>query len=83
MKKSIGYWTSHENREYKYRRAAAASLLIVLLHSFVDYPLRTPLLACVSAACLGLLLISNKSRKRESDDNPIEKNLDEKRHVII
>ena len=37
---------------------AAAALLILALHSMVDYPLRSMSLACLAAVCVGLFLTS-------------------------
>ncbi len=44
------------------RNAASIAVLVVVLHSLVDYPLRTPALSLASAMCLGLMFLKTPSR---------------------
>lgn len=48
----------HDDKQFDLaiRRAATISLLLLILHSFVDYPLHTTAMATVAAICCGLLL---------------------------
>ena len=50
-------WSQHGDEHRHLKRAAATALLIALLHSFVDYPLRTPAVACLAATCFALLVM--------------------------
>ncbi len=45
-------WTSH----FEFGKAASISAIAVLLHSFADYPLRTPALLALVACCCGFML---------------------------
>lgn len=68
----VKQWTGPREEGYRIRRAASVALLMIMCHSFVDYPLRTPALACVTAACLALLLmpykdIQSRARKRSRE----------------
>jgi hypothetical protein len=46
------------------QRAASIAVGAVLLHSFVDYPLRTETIAIVFAFCCGLLELAALSEAR-------------------
>jgi O-antigen ligase len=48
-------WKAPPSREGDLQRAASIGIGVLLLHSFVDYPLRTMTLAVVFALCCGLL----------------------------
>lgn len=59
-------------------RAASIGVLALLLHSFVEYPLRMPALACVFAVLLALMLSSathigsrRPGRKRPHHEQPL------------
>ena len=56
--------------------AGAIVSAVILLHSLVDYPLRTAAIGAVFAACLALILQSRKSAKSNSDLRPV-------RHVVV
>ena len=47
-------WTSPQDPESAIRRAASVSCLVVLLHSMVDYPARTPAILVIFVACAAL-----------------------------
>lgn len=51
----------------QYAIAAAIASAAVLLHSLVDYPLRTAAISASFAACLALMLIPRRSAKSETD----------------
>lgn len=59
------------------RSAGVSAILILLLHSLVDYPLRTSLLMAVFAYCNALVFVPNdffRRRKRVSSDKRIISN---------
>lgn len=57
----LGWWLLHASRVWRsalsspYARAATIASAAILLHSIVDYPLRTAAIAAVFAACLALI----------------------------
>jgi O-antigen ligase len=53
---SAGIWRSPSSSEFS--RAATIASGALILHSIVDYPLRTPALSSVFAACLGMMAIA-------------------------
>jgi len=59
-----------------YAVAGAIASAALLLHSAVDYPLRTAALSSVFAMCLALILISRRSARGEGDLRPA-------RHVVV
>lgn len=65
-------WIIREDEDYRFRRAASVSVLIPILHSFVDYPLRTPAVACLAMACLVLMLAPLTKRKKPSTSDAPE-----------
>ena len=60
----------------QYAAAGAVGSAALLLHSAVDYPLRTAALSSVFAMCLALILISRRSARGEGDLRPA-------RHVVV
>lgn len=68
-------WARKEGGPYV--RAAAIASAILLVHSLVEFPLRTSALAVTFAACLALLVERHRSHQPEPDD------LRPTRHVII
>ena len=56
------------------RKAASLSLLMVVLHSLVDYPLRTPAIACLTALCLALIVSSSKPPHQEPHSSSADEN---------
>jgi O-antigen ligase len=59
-----------------FAKAGAIGSAAVLLHSAVDYPLRTSAIASAFALCLAMLLLSRKSARTDKD-------LREARHLVI
>jgi len=59
-----------------FAKAGAIGSASVLLHSAVDYPLRTSAIASAFALCLAMLLLSRKSARTAKD-------LREARHLVI
>ena len=51
LKVTIKTWTESPDPDSPLRRAATVSCLVVLLHSLVDYPARTPAILVVLTAC--------------------------------
>jgi O-antigen ligase len=56
--------------------AGAIASAAILLHSLVDYPLRTAAISVVFAMCLALILQSKRSAKSDSDLRPV-------RHLVV
>lgn len=48
-------WKAPTSRERDYQRAASIALLVMLVHSSVDYPLRTAAMAILFAVCAAIL----------------------------
>ncbi len=64
---SIGRgWKPGESLDWLLARAASISILLLLLHSLVDYPLRTTALAAFFAFCCALILDLPKETLRRS-----------------
>uniref|UniRef100_UPI002604E7AA O-antigen ligase family protein n=1 Tax=uncultured Brevundimonas sp. TaxID=213418 RepID=UPI002604E7AA len=54
-------WKTSPSRETDLQRAASIGIGVLLLHSVVDYPLRTVTLSVVFALCCGLLELARRS----------------------
>jgi len=63
LRQMFGVWRLSGDSTVRIRRAAASALTISLLHSFVDYPLRSPSLLFFASVCVVLLILP----KRPSD----------------
>lgn len=61
-------WRQSASSERDLQRAASIAVAVVLLHSFVDYPLRTETLATVFAMLCGLLELAVRSDKELGPD---------------
>jgi len=53
-------WKAMPSRERDLQRAASIGIGVVLLHSLVDYPLRTTAMAVLFALCCGLLELAKR-----------------------
>lgn len=60
VRRALMIWVAESTREIRLQRAASIALMVVILHSLVDYPLRTPAIAVISAACLAIMLTPKK-----------------------
>ncbi len=58
-------WKAGPSRERDLQRAASIALLAMLVHSAVDYPLRTATLAVLFALCAAILEKAGKPTDRE------------------
>ncbi|WP_156807823.1 O-antigen ligase family protein [Henriciella marina] len=78
-------WSQHGDEHRHLKRAAATALLIALLHSFVDYPLRTPAVACLAATCFALLVMdpANKRGKGRRSTQQPGSHANKARHRVI
>lgn len=74
-------WKQESDEIRHTSRAATIALLIIMLHSLVDYPARTPAIACVAAACLALL-VQEQARKKRSDRGRDQSESDDRSLVI-
>ena len=66
-----GAWTS-KHRMANWERAASLGLGLLLVHSLVDYPLRTTALACVAAFLLACVVVPAAVRERVSASRPAD-----------
>ncbi|MEO1028906.1 MAG: O-antigen ligase family protein [Pseudomonadota bacterium] len=53
-------WTSPPTSNSAVRQAASLGTLVIFLHSFVDYPLRTPAISVLGAVCLALMIVPHR-----------------------
>ena len=53
--RSLAAWKAPPSREWDLQRAASIGIGVLLVHSIVDYPLRTTTLAVVFVLCCGIL----------------------------
>lgn len=56
-------WTRRNEDDLRLRKAASVALGVVLVHSFVDYPLRTEAIACIAAVCAVVMVAPRESRR--------------------
>ncbi len=47
---------AYDNSANSYFRAAAVSLLLILIHAIIDFGLRTPAIAAIAACCFAIML---------------------------
>jgi O-antigen ligase len=81
-RRTVGIWTSALDEEGRMRRAASVAIAIVVLHSLVDYPLRTTASAAVAAFCLAVM-ISVRSRAGPGEAAIFDPPNDNDRNVVI
>ena len=74
-------WKQESDEIRHTSRAATIALLIIMLHSLVDYPARTPAIACIAAACLALL-VQDQGRKKRSNRGRDQSESDDRSLVI-
>lgn len=69
---TLAVWLTPRSPEIRLARASSISLALIALHSAVDYPLRTPALACLAAVLAAILctrLRSNATNKVGSQED--------------
>ena len=66
----ILWWTrvfigllSTQNPVAQYAKMAAIGLLIIMIHSVVDYPFRTVSISSIAGLCMGLMYIGQAEMK--------------------
>lgn len=64
-RRSWSAWKAPTSRERDLQRAASIALLVMLVHSAVDYPLRTIVLAILFAICAAILEKAGRPTDRE------------------
>lgn len=68
-------YAGHHEADRTLMKAATVIVALIVLHSLVDYPLRTSAMACVAAFCCALLIPASRHRhshshgRREHRDN--------------
>lgn len=63
-------WSSQGRDAFRLRRAASVACLVPVLHSLVDYPLRTPGIAVVAAVCLAIMVVPRARREAPLPESP-------------
>lgn len=64
----ITAFSSKTDQHTRLKKAALIAILVVLLHSMVDYPGRTPAILCFVTLCFSVLTLPERSRKRASKE---------------
>lgn len=73
-------WTHDKGQGSRLRRAASVALLIVIIHSAVDYPLRTAAISAFAGLCLGIMSTQAEPSRRH---RRVQAESDRPRHVVI
>ena len=69
--RSLSIWRAEGEDGARLRRAACVAVLIVILHSIVDYPARTAAISGFAGLCLGIMAArSEPPRKRRQEKLP-------------
>ena len=71
IRQMLSAWRMSGDRTVRIRRAAAAALTVSALHSFVDFPLRSPSILFLASICVVLLILPSRRIGRE-DTTPRE-----------
>ncbi|RFB04488.1 O-antigen ligase family protein [Parvularcula marina] len=56
-RETVRVWRLQGGHEVRIKRAASIAFWLPFMHSFVDYPLRTPAIACFAAVCLAIMIM--------------------------
>ncbi|MEL6825255.1 MAG: O-antigen ligase family protein [Pseudomonadota bacterium] len=67
MRQLFRVWRSSGDRTVRLRRAAATAISISLLHSFVDYPLRSPSILFFASVCVVLLILPQRQAAKAGE----------------
>ncbi|MEL7446931.1 MAG: O-antigen ligase family protein [Pseudomonadota bacterium] len=59
--KFVQVWTMKRDDTVRLRRAASLALMVIALHSLVDYPLRTIALSALAGTCLALMIVDRRT----------------------
>ena len=79
----IAWWAAAARAAWRtggggpYARAASIATAVVLVHSLVDFPLRTAAISAIFAMCLGLLIDRRPAQRQDPND------LRATRHVVV
>jgi O-antigen ligase len=69
LSRSVAIWRDPEHGD-RYAHAATIAAAAILLHSLVDYPLRTAGISALLAACLALMVSPRERQKRSKHAEP-------------
>ncbi|NQY13045.1 MAG: O-antigen ligase family protein, partial [Henriciella sp.] len=71
LRQVLRVWRSAGDSTTRIRRAAAAAVLVPIMHSFIEYPLRTPATMALASLCIALIIVpyvsSRRSKSREEE----------------
>jgi O-antigen ligase len=82
LAQAVGVWRGPLNEEGRLRAAAVIATAVVLLHSLVDYPLRTTAIASVAAFCLAAMIAERRRKTRQEPPAPEEEGADARNIVL-
>lgn len=68
-------WRASGDRTVRIRRAAAAAISVSMLHSFVDFPLRSPSILFLASLCVVLLILPQHRKARSEREVGEDKSL--------
>lgn len=68
LRKFFLVWSAVKDETARLRRAASVATLIIFLHSFVDYPARTPAILAFGSICLALMVLQRRQRAATTTD---------------
>lgn len=77
--RSVVVWSEDAGQGARLRKAASVALLLVVVHSVVDYPLRTAAISGFAGLCLGLMATRPEAKRSRRASTLSEK----PRHVVI
>jgi|GEM_PF-652592 len=76
LRQVIRVWRATEDSTTRIRRAAAAAVLVPVMHSFIEYPLRTPATMALASLCIALIIVPYvSSRRSQSSEDAAPKGL--------
>lgn len=66
--RAVAIWREHDDQRM-FEKAATVALAAILLHSIVDYPLRTAAISCLFAACVALMAKPRERTEKQDVSN--------------
>ncbi|MEL7030772.1 MAG: O-antigen ligase family protein [Pseudomonadota bacterium] len=80
--RTISLFNSATSREVNYlQKCAGIALVVVLLHSIVDYPARTPAIACLMSICVAIF--AGEMPRRNPSTRKVEQSLDNDKRLVL
>ncbi len=76
-------WSRPDLDGLRLRRAASVACLVPVLHSLVDYPLRTPGIAALAGVCLAIMVVTRPRKEAPIKEREDTETIEETRNVVI